>query len=74
MFRLDSLESTIKPFEVLTAQLSITSVAALWVLAPSEPVSLVPSLGLAYVVHSVHSRKQEAESWVGNDEIEGAEQ
>ena len=72
MFRLDSLEATIKPFEVLTAQISISTVAALWALAPGEWVSLLPALGLAYVVHSVHSRKQAAESWVGNDEIERA--
>ncbi|MFC7077765.1 hypothetical protein [Haloarcula halophila] len=74
MFRLDSLEATIKPFEVLTAQISITSVAALWVISPGEPVSLLPFLGTAYVAHSVHSRHKEAEAWVGNDEVEGAKQ
>ncbi|WP_262174993.1 hypothetical protein [Haloarcula laminariae] len=73
MFRLDSLEATIKPFEVLTAQISVSSVAALWALAPGEWVSLLPSLGLAYVVHSVHTRKKESEAWVGNGDIEGVQ-
>lgn len=73
MFRLDSLEATIKPFEVLTAQISISTVATLWALAPGEAVSLLPSLGLAYVVHSIHSRKKKSESWVGNGDIEGVQ-
>jgi len=72
MFRLDSIEGLVKPYEVITAQLSISTVAALWTIAPGEVVSGVPLIGLLYVAHSVESRRREQASWIGNEEIRGA--
>lgn len=72
MFRLDSIEGLVKPYEVLVAQLSISTVAGLWTIAPQEPTSVAPLVGFLYVAHSVESRRRERESWIGNEDIRGA--
>jgi len=71
------VDELIDSHQVIVMQLAVSFAALCWLVADftggSKIAALAPALGVVWVTYRVQTRKNEIESWYGNEDLGGVE-